>query len=233
MQIGGLQKVSLIDYPGKIAATVFLCGCNFRCGYCYNSELVDSEKIRTQPKISTKDFFDFLESRRELLEGICLTGGEPTINPDLPDFIKKIKQKGFLVKLDTNSSNPAMLKKLFQKNLLDFVAMDIKSSLEKYPKAVGGQVNLEDIQKSITLIRQNGVDYEFRTTVVPGIIDEQEIKKISQWLKGVKSFALQQFRPEKTLDKSYQKIKPYSEEKLRKLMKIIEPYMGKTVLRGI
>jgi pyruvate formate lyase activating enzyme len=233
MKIGGLEKISLIDFPGKITATVFFCGCNFKCPFCQNPELVEPEEITKQPKITEKDFFSFLDARQGLLEGICLTGGEPTINLKLPDFIKKIKQKGFLVKLDTNGSNPEMLKTLFRENLLDFVAMDIKSSLEKYPEAVGIKVNLENIQKSIELIQQSGIEYEFRATVVPGIIDEGEIKKIGQWLKGAKSFALQQFRPEKTLDKAWQKIQPYSEERLKKLIKIIEPYVEKAVLRGV
>jgi len=233
MLIGGLQKLTLIDYPGKVAATIFTLGCNFHCSWCQNPELVDSKKIKKQPKISEKKFFVFLESRKELLDGICITGGEPLIQPDLIDFVKRIKEEGFLVKLDTNGSQPEKLKKLFQKNLLDFVAMDIKSSLEKYPETVGSQLNLKDIQKSIDLIQQSRVDYEFRTTVVPGIIDKKEIKKIGQWLQGAKSFVLQQFRTEKTLDRSWQKIKPYSDDQLKKITKIAKPYFGKVERRGL
>jgi len=233
MLIGGLQKSTLIDYPGKVATTVFTLGCNYHCPFCQNPELVDSKKIKKQPRIKQEAFFDFLKSRQGLLDGVCLTGGEPLIQPDLIDFIKKIKQAGFLVKLDTNGSQPAKLKKLFQENLLDFVAMDIKSSQENYSKAVGAKVNLKDIQKSIDLIRQSGMDYEFRTTTAPGIIDKKEIEKISQWLKGAKSFALQQFRTEKTLDKSWQKVKPYSDEELKEMVKIAQPYFDKVELRGI
>jgi len=129
MLLGGLQKTTLIDYMGKIAATVFLVGCNFRCPWCYSSELVLPEKIKNQPEISEKDFFEFLESRKGLLEGVVVCGGEPTINKDLPDFIKKIKKMGFLIKLDTNGSNPQMIKKLIDDELIDYVAMDIKAPI--------------------------------------------------------------------------------------------------------
>lgn len=233
MRIGGLQKSTLVDYPGKVAATIFTLGCNFRCPFCQNPELVDPVKIKQQPQIKQEAFFDFLKSRQGLLDGVCLTGGEPLIQSDLIDFVRKIKKQGFLVKLDTNGSQPAKLKKLFQENLLDFVAMDIKSSQENYSKAVGTKVNLKNIQKSIDLIRQSKVDYEFRTTTAPGIIDKKEIEKIGQWLKGAKKFALQQFRVEKTLDKSWQKIKPYSDEELKEMVKIAQLYFEKVELRGV
>jgi len=233
MLIGGLQKSTLVDYPGKVAATVFTLGCNYHCPFCQNPELVDTERIKKQPQMEQEAFFDFLKSRKGLLDGICITGGEPLIQSDIFDFVKKIKKQGFLVKLDTNGSQPEKLKKLFQKNLLDFVAMDIKSSLEKYPDAVGAQINPRDIQKSIDLIRQSGTDYEFRTTAAPGIINKKEIKKIGQWLKHAKKFALQQFRTEKTLDKSWQKIKPYPDEQLKEMAKIAQPYFDKVELRGI
>jgi pyruvate formate lyase activating enzyme len=233
MLIGGLQKLTLIDYPGKVAVTLFALGCDFRCPWCQNPELVDPKKTKKQPRIKEEVFFNFLKSRQGLLDGVCLTGGEPTIQPALIDFIRKIKQEGFLVKLDTNGSQPAILEKLFQQGLLDFVAMDIKSSLERYSEATGQPVELKDIQKSIDLIKQSKIDYEFRTTAVPGLIDQIEIKKIGQWLQGAKCFALQQFRTEKTLDKTWQKIKPYSEEELRRLVKIIEPYFEKVELRSV
>ncbi len=233
MLIGGLQRSTLVDYPGKVAATIFTLGCNYHCPFCQNPELVDPEKIKKQPQIKTEAFFNFLESRKGLLDGVCLTGGEPLIQPDILDFIKRIKKQGFLVKLDTNGSQPAKFKKLFQKNILDFVAMDIKSSQENYSKAAGTKVNLKDIQQSIDLIQQSGVDYEFRTTIAPSIINKKEIEKISQWIKGAKKFALQQFRIEKTLDKSWQKIKPYPDEELKEMFKIAQPYFDKVELRGI
>ncbi|MFH1461314.1 MAG: anaerobic ribonucleoside-triphosphate reductase activating protein [Patescibacteria group bacterium] len=233
MLIGGLEKLSLIDYPGKLAAVVFTSGCNFRCPFCQNPELVNVRKIKKQPRIKEDAFFDFLKSRQGLLEGVCLTGGEPTIQTDLIDFVRKIKRLGFLVKLDTNGSNPEILKKLFQEKLLDFIAMDIKSSKERYSEAINQKIDFEKIQESIKLIKQSKIDYEFRTTLVPGLVDEGEIRKIGQWLKGAESFVLQQFRPEKTLDPAYQKIKPYSQEKLKKLFEIVLPYFPKVELRGI
>lgn len=231
--IGGLQKITLIDYPGKVVATVFTFGCNFRCPFCQNPELVDSKKIKKQPQIKEEAFFDFLKSRKELLDGVCITGGEPTIQADLLSFVEKIKEQGFLVKLDTNGSRPKVLEKLFKQKFLDFVAMDIKSSPEKYVQAIGKKLDLKDIFKSIDLIQQSGIEYEFRTTAAPGIIDNKEIKKIGQWLKGSKSFALQQFNAEKTLDKSWQKIKPYSENELEEMVKIVESYFDKVELRGL
>ena len=233
MLIGGLQKSTLIDYPRKIAATIFTVGCNFKCGFCHNPELVDSKKIKRQPKIFEAVFFSFLKSRKGLLDGVCITGGEPTIQPDIIDFIKKIKKLNFLVKLDTNGSQPKILEKLFNQNLLDFVAMDIKSSQENYSKTAGVNINLRDIQKSIDCIKQSKVDYEFRTTIGPGLIDNKEIEKIGQWLKGSKKLALQQFRPEKTLDQSWQNKKPLSDEKLKQMAKTAQKYFEQVELRGV
>lgn len=234
MLIGGLIKTTLIDYPGKIAATIFTIGCNFRCPFCHNPELVDQRLIKKQPQIDLGAFFKFLKTKKRFLDGVCLTGGEPLIQPLVIDFIETIKREGLLVKLDTNGSQPEKLEKLFQKKLLDFVAMDIKSSPEKYQQAIGGQfVNLENIFKSIELIQKSNVNYEFRTTAVPGLIDKNEIEKIGQWLKGADCFVLQQFKREKNLKKSCQKIKPYSEEELNDLVEVAKPYFRKVELRGV
>jgi len=231
MKIGGLQKLTLIDYPDKVAATVFLIGCNFKCPFCQNPELVEPEEIKKQSRIEERDFFNFLDQRKELLEGVCITGGEPTIQSDLIDFIKKIKQKGFLIKLDTNGSNPEVLSKLVNEHLLDFVAMDIKTSLDKYEKAIGIKFDLEKIKKSIGLIKDSGLDYEFRTTIVPGIIDEKDIEKMGNWLQGAKKIALQQFQNKKVLDKKFTKIEPYSEEILKSFKKILEKHINEVELR--
>lgn len=233
MLISGLQKTTLIDYPGKVAATVFTLGCNFSCSFCHNSELVDGEKMKEQSVMEEKVFFDFLESRKELLDAICITGGEPTIHNDLADFIRKIKEKGFLVKLDTNGSRPKILNKLFQKNLIDFTAMDIKSSLEKYCQAVGGQFKKQNILESIDLIKNSGKAYEFRTTVVPGLVDKEDIRKIGQLLKGAKSFALQQFEIGKNLNDLWRGVKLYSEDELNEMVKIAQPYFHQVMLRGV
>jgi len=228
IQVGGLQRSTLIDYPGRVAATVFLTGCNFRCPWCYNSELVLPEKIKKQPRISERHFFDFLKKRKGLLEGVCLTGGEPTINKDLPEFCRKIKKLGYLVKLDTNGSNPEMLKKLISEKLIDYVAMDIKAPLAQFPKydkATGIKVNLEKIKKSIELIKDSGIDYEFRTTVLPGIHTKEDILKIAKNISPAKRYYLQNFKPDKTLDSSYKKCKPFNQKELELIQKECNKYV--------
>ena len=225
MKIGGLQKLTLIDFPGKPAATVFLIGCNFRCPFCQNPELVDPEKSKKQPVISQREFFKFLDSRKDFLEGVCITGGEPTIHKDLFNFIKKIKQKGFLVKLDTNGSNPEMLEELLDNKLLDFVAMDIKSSPFNYNKTTGKKIDLAKIKKSIELIKNKGIDYEFRITVVPNLVKKKDIEEIAKWLKGIKKFALQQFQNQKVLNPSFEKIKPYSDKIFKDFEKILKKHI--------
>ena len=224
VEIGGLQKTTLIDFPGRIAATVFLIGCNFRCPWCYSSELVLPEKIKKQPRISEKEFFDFLKERKGLLEACVLCGGEPTIHQELPDFMKKIKELGYLVKLDTNGSNPQMLKKLINDNLLDYVAMDIKLPKEKYPKIFGKKVKIKDIEESIKILKQGKIDYEFRTTVVPTILKKEDIIKMARWIGPAKKYYLQNFRAEKTIDPKFEKIKPYPENYLLEIQKAISPF---------
>lgn len=230
MNIGGLQKLTLIDYPGRVAATVFLIGCNFRCPYCHNPELVDPELVERQPQIKESDFFKFLKERIGFLDGICITGGEPTIHKELPKFIQKIKKIGFLVKLDTNGSNSEMLEELVKNGLVDFIAMDIKTSILKYGK-VGAKDMIFQVQKSIEIIKNSEKDYEFRTTVAPKIVEEKDIKEISQWLKGAKKIVLQQFKSSKVLDMSYEKVELYSLQDLEKMVKILEPHAEKVELR--
>lgn len=222
--IGGLRKTTLIDYPGQVAATVFLTGCNFRCSFCYSSELVLPEKIKKQPKISEKELFDFLRKRRGLLEGIVICGGEPTCNEDLPEFIRKIKEMGFSVKLDTNGSNPEMLKKLIDEKLVDYVAMDIKAPKEKYDKITGVKVRVQNIEESIRILKEGTVDYEFRITVVPTLHSREDIIEIAKWIGPAKRFFLQNFRAEKTIDSNLEKVKPCPIEFLKELKKEISPY---------
>jgi len=224
MQIGGLQKITLIDYPGRIACTVFLCGCDFRCPWCYSSELVLPEKIKKQPKIPEKEFFKFLKERKKLLEGLVLCGGEPTLNKKLPNFIKKIKKLGYLVKIDTNGSNPKILKKLIKDKLIDYVAMDIKVPKEKYQKILGKNIKVKDIEESIKILKKEKVDYEFRTTVVPTVHTKEDILKIARWIGPAKRYYLQNFRPEKTVDPKFEKIKPYPQEYLLEIQKAISPF---------
>jgi len=217
MIIAGLQKLTLIDYPGKLAATVFLVGCNFRCPWCYSSELVIPEKIEKQPKISEREFFKFLRSKKGLLEGVVICGGEPTTNNDLPKFIKRIKKMGYLVKLDTNGSNPEMLRRLIDKNMIDYVAMDVKYPRERYPKR-------KEIEKSIEILKQGKINCECRTTVVPSVLDKKDILKIVQWISGVPKYYLQNFRPEKTIDPKFEKIKPYPQKYLLEIQRATSPF---------
>ena len=232
IEIGGIQKTTLIDYPGRVAATVFLIGCNFRCPFCYSAELVLPEKIKLQPRISDKEFFGFLRDRRGLLEGIVVCGGEPTIHQELPDFIKKIKDLGFLVKLDTNGSNPRMLKELIDKKLIDYVAMDVKTCREKYNEAVGVGVRISDIEESIKILKEGKIDYEFRTTVVPTVHLKEDILRIAQWLKPAKKYYLQSFRPEKTIDPKFENVKPYPKEFLSDIKKEISRFFDICDVRG-
>jgi len=229
MNIGGLQKLTLVDYPNKIAATVFLTGCNFKCGFCHNPSLVNFEKDEGQ--ISETNFFNFLKTKQGLIDGICITGGEPTINANLPEFIKKIRNLNFSIKLDTNGNNPKMLEELIENKLLNFVAMDIKTSPEKYERAINTKINIENIKKSVEMIKKSGIDYEFRTTVVPGIVDKEDIEKIGKWLKGAKKYVLQQFRNQKVLNKEFEKVVPYWDDTLKEFKKTLEKYIDKVELR--
>ncbi len=227
MIISGIQKTTLIDYPGKIACIVFLAMCNFRCPWCYSSELVLPLKIAKQPRISEQEFFKFLNERKGLLEGVVICGGEPTINKDLPNFIEKIKQLGFFVKLDTNGSNPQMLKDLAMANLVDYVAMDIKAGPNNkiYNAIFGEGIKMENIKKSAEFLKQGNIDFEFRTTAVPGIHSKEDFVEIAKWAgaENVKYY-IQNFRAEKTIDPEFEKIKPFQEEYLENIVKEISPY---------
>lgn len=221
MIIAGIQKTTLIDYPSKIAATVFLSGCNFKCPWCYSSELVLPEKIKKQPRISKEEFFSFLNQRKGLLDAIVLCGGEPTINKDLPDFVKEIKKLGFLVKLDTNGSNPKMLKQLIDEKLIDYIAMDIKLPKERYSEVF---LNIDDIQKSIDILKKDDIEYEFRSTVLPRVHTKKDILSMAKWISGAKKYYLQNFKPEKTIDPKFEQAKSYSEEDLDDIKKEISSF---------
>lgn len=221
IEIGGLQKTTLIDYPGQVAATVFLIGCNFRCPFCYSAELVLPEKIEKQPRIKRDDFFNFLGERKGLLQGVVVCGGEPTVHPDLPGFLWQIKKMGFLVKLDTNGSNPKMIDNLIKEKLVDYIAMDVKGPLENYADIVKVKIHLKDIKESIETIKGSDVDYEFRMTIVPTIHTREDVINVAQDVAPAKRFFLQNFRPEKTIDPQFEKIKPYPKEFLSKLQEEI------------
>jgi pyruvate formate lyase activating enzyme len=224
MAIGGIQKLTLIDYPGKLAATVFLTGCNFRCPWCYSSEIVLPEKIKKQEKISEKELFQFLEEKKGLLEAVVLCGGEPTMSKDLTSLIKKLKKSGFFVKLDTNGSDPKTLKKLIDEKLVDYVAMDLKAPKERYRKITNSKIDVKKIQKSIDILKEGNVDYEFRTTIVPSLHSREDILAMARWISGAKKYYLQNFRPEKTIDKKFENVRPYTQEFLLGIQKAISPF---------
>lgn len=228
----GLQKTTLIDYPGMLACTVFLGGCNLRCGYCYNADLV--LRASQLPTIASEDFFSFLKKRKAYLEGVCITGGEPTLyGISLLNFCQKIKELGFAIKLDTNGTNPAVLQELFAQDLVDYVAMDIKASLETYETVVGISVDKQAIQKSISLILHSPLDYEFRTTMVPDVMNEEVIHGIGRLIQGAKHHFLQQFRQDgKTIDARYQQKQPLSLETLKAFQTILQGYVATVAIRS-
>lgn len=227
LPIKGLQKTSLVDYPGKVAATIFLGGCDFRCPYCQNRDLVLNYK--NMPTIKEEEVLDFLQKKNKWLDGVCITGGEPLLYKDVVGFIKKVKEIGLLVKLDTNGTNPELLKKLI--NLVDYVAMDIKAPIEEYDNVTRVKVNKEEIQKSVDILKEGKVDYEFRTTVLPDFFTKEDAKEIGEWLKGSKLYTLQQFRPLNCLDKAYERKKPYPREKFEEFKRILEKYIKKMEVR--
>lgn len=229
LQIKGLQKTTLIDYPCKVAATIFVAGCNFRCPFCYNKDLVlNPDSLQT---ISQDDIIDFLKKRKKWIDGVCISGGEPLIYSDIFDFIKKIKNIGLLVKIDTNGSNPELIKKLIDDKLIDYIAMDIKASLSKYKEASGVDFSIERVIKSIELIKNSKIDCEFRLTAVPLLHNEDDLEKIGRLLENNERFFIQQFRPKNCINKEFEKIKPFEEDKLIKFKNIAEKYIKKVEIR--
>lgn len=190
MNLQGYQKLTLLDYPGKVACTVFTGGCNFLCPFCHNASLVLTPTLYDSAQ---EDIFIYLQSRKGIVDGVCVTGGEPLLQPDIEEFIAKIKQLNYSVKLDTNGSNPKKLESLIKKGLIDYVAMDIKSSKENYFKATGKEIDLSLIEQSIEIIKNSGIDYEFRTTAVKNLHNKQDFYNIGLWLKDVKNYFIQGF----------------------------------------
>ena len=229
MLIKGLQKLTLLDYPGKMACTVFTAGCNFRCPFCHNASLVtniDDERI------SEDEFFSFLQKRQGILEGVCVTGGEPTLQPDLKVFLGKIKELGYSVKLDTNGYRPDVLKDVVNSGLVDYVAMDIKNSQAKYGLTAGlNSIDVAKINESVEFLINGNVDYEFRTTVVKELHNEQDIQDIVSWIKGAKKYFLQGFNDSGDLICSG--YSGYDKTDLQKLLNIAKNDLFTTELRGI
>jgi pyruvate formate lyase activating enzyme len=216
MLISGIQKFTLLDYPDKTSCIIFTPGCNFRCGFCHNPEFVLPELIDKikESFISEQSFFNFLSGRKGLLDGVVITGGEPTIMPDLADFIKKIKDLGFLVKLDTNGSRPEVVKDLLDKKLIDYIAMDVKTSLDKYQELTAASVDTVKIKASIDLIKNSGVPYEFRATILKETHPKEVLEKMAELLRGADRFYLQTFRPTRVLDAAFEEYHPFSIEEM-------------------
>ncbi len=228
MDAAGLQKLTLLDYPGKLACTVFFPGCNLRCPFCHNASLVLPE--RPKPIIPQEELLDFLKGRTGKLDGVCITGGEPTLYRELPDLLKAIKELGFCVKLDTNGTRPEVLKALLEEGLVDYVAMDIKNSPDKYPLTCGGMDFLPQVQESVSLLEQSAVEHEFRTTVLHPYHTPEDMASIGQWLSGTKHYFIQQFVDSGDLIGQGH---PLSHEELQALLQAVRPYIPAAVLRGV
>lgn len=230
LRIAGLEKSSLIDYPGKVSAIIFTYGCNLRCPYCHNPELVTTKLCRDNV-IPHKYVFDFLKKRVRKLDAVVITGGEPLIHDTLEKFIRKIRNMGFLIKLDTNGFNPEKLEDLIKKGLIDYIAMDIKYPESKYIKLTNSKKSAKKIKKSIDIIMNSGLDYEFRTTYVKFIHDMQAVKEIGRMIKGAENYYIQNFRPGKTINPKLDSNYSFSEEELKEIKKIIGKYVKNVYIR--
>jgi len=217
MLISGVQKITLLDFPDHTSCIVFTAGCNYRCGYCHNPEFVLPEKLLEMKEnfIPEEVFFHFLEQRIGKLDGVVVSGGEPTMMPDLVPFLKKIKHMGFLVKLDTNGNSPAVLEKIFQENCVDYVAMDVKTSLREYKKLVGERADESKLAQSIEMIKKYASDYEFRSTLIQEVHTPEIIDAMAELFQGAKKLYLQQFRPGHVLNPLFESFHPFSESEMK------------------
>ena len=226
MLFGGIQKLTLLDFPGNVACILFTPGCNFRCPFCHNSSLVKS----SQPQLTEEEILSFLKKRQGILEGVCITGGEPLIHPDLPEFIKKVKELGYKVKLDTNGSFPLRLKALMDDNLLDYVAMDVKNSFHKYPLTTGvDNINIQDIEESIAILLNSTIPYEFRTTVTNELHTAEDIKSITTLIKGADKYFIQNFVD--SGDILEEGMHPVAQNEIEKMAKIAQNIVPNTKIR--
>ncbi|MBU1132405.1 anaerobic ribonucleoside-triphosphate reductase activating protein [Patescibacteria group bacterium] len=223
MLIGGLQKTTLIDYPDKVAATIFTIGCNFRCSFCHNPEIVKG--ISRVIPVST--VLNFLKKRKNLTDAVCITGGEPTVQNDLISFVGKLKDLDYLIKIDTNGSRPEVLENLVKAKLVDYLAMDIKFPWEKYPQIIGRKVDLDSIKKSVIIIKESGLPHEFRSTVLPRLHSEDDIVAMAEQVKGADKFFLQQFRPAvKLVNMDFISENIYTKRQLQEICRKFEDWFG-------
>ena len=230
MKICGLQKTTLLDFPGHVAAVLFTGGCNFRCPFCHNSSLLGSY---CPDEISQDQVLDFLNKRKHILDGLCISGGEPALQSDLEDFILQARSLGYLIKLDTNGSCPDILKSLCEKDLLDYVAMDIKAGPENYPKAAGrADLYLEPVNESISFLLKGTVPFEFRTTAVKGIHTSKDFEQIGPWIQGAEAYYIQNYKDSQEVLQP-DTYAPFTPRELQEFADLVRPYVGKAELRGV
>ncbi len=229
MKLCGLQKTTLLDFPGHVAATIFLGGCNFRCPFCHNSELIGRD-VKSEYK--EEEILDFLKKRKGILEGVCISGGEPTLSEDLENFIRKIRDQGYLIKLDTNGYRPEVLKSLVLNGLLDYVAMDIKAGRENYSKAAGvWNLKINNIEESAAFLLEGAIPFEFRTTAVKGIHSQEDFMDIGVWLAGCPNYFLQNYMDsDQVLCPGFL---PFSRKELENYLDVLKPFIPNAILRGI
>ena len=226
--IGGIQKLSLVDYPGHVAAALFLSGCNMRCGYCHNPELVLPERLA--PSIPVEEAIIFLKSRVGRLDGVVISGGEPTVHEDLPVLCRMIKNLGFDVKLDTNGTHPDMVRGMIEEGTIDFIAMDVKGPLEKYVEIAVRPIDLAAIKDNVRLMVDSGISHEFRTTIVREQLEVADFEKIGELVKGAKRFALQHFRTGTTISPKFAGFHTFTDEEFRAAQNIMERYVEECVI---
>jgi len=231
LQIRGFQRTSLVDYPGEVCSTIFVGGCNLRCRYCFNRDLVLYPN--TLPSFPEEEIFSFLEKRISVQGALCISGGEPTLQSDLAVFISRAKKMGLKVKLDTNGTFPHILEELLEEGNLDYVAMDIKAPPEKYDLLSGRKVDYSKIERTLFLLKNSSIQSEFRTTVVPSLLDERDLLKIAEILQGARRYVLQQFQPVSTLlDQSLLTRKSFAREDMEKTASLCRGFIEKVLLRG-
>ena len=229
MDIYGLEKLSLVDYDGFVAATVFTGSCNFRCGFCHNSALVLD--YNALPPIAESEILEYLNKRKGVLEGLCITGGEPTLNPDLPEFIKKVKDIGYSVKVDTNGTNPEMVKLLVKEGLADYFAIDIKNDRENYAEIIGFKTfDTKKIEKTVEFLLSGKVKYEFRTTLIAEYHKADNMRRIAEWIKGADKYFMQKFKSGENCIS--QNLSPVPIETAQEFAEIIRPFVKQVGLRG-
>jgi pyruvate formate lyase activating enzyme len=231
VEIKGWVRTSLIDYPDHIATVLFTGGCGFRCPMCHNADLV--VRPREMPTLSEEEVWAFLERRAGLVDGVAITGGEPTLQADLPSFLRRAQGGGLDAKLDTNGYHPDVLAALIEEGLVDYVAMDVKAPPEKYPLLAGrADLDVARVEQSIELLRDSGIAYEFRTTVVPGLLVAEDVEEIARWIAGAERYVLQQFRPQGTLDPDLETVHPYPREHLQEMARRAEKWIKQILVRG-